>query len=299
MFFGRVVVYVFAVVSLLCVATANAGLWRRESPRAAVADISSTNGLWCISVGFVPVTSFDADKNLLENHRMAEMVARWGLLRELQASSSQKLEISGLEKISFSVGRDFAKAEFSVPTKGVRLVLKDELLHKNNASPVQDNVMPEWPASVTNAKISDKEIESILRKYPFFVETGGAKLLHLEDGRILMVAVGMTDAAKSKIARQTVAESKARAALVSEVNGIKVFAEKRLDEKSVSTVSEKGEACFEIVESQEKVKSKSSGKIQSLEIIGTWELKSENLFCLAIGRIIPENEVHNYVTNLK
>ena len=40
-------------------------------------------------------------------------------------------------------------------------------------------------------------------------------------------------------------------------------------------------------------------KIQGLGIIGTWIVKDENLFCLAVGRIIPASEVKQYITEIK
>lgn len=91
--------------------------------------------------------------------------------------------------------------------------------------------MPKWPDSVVSVEISNGEIEAILRKHPFFIKTGGAKILCLEDGRALIVSIGITDASKSPIASRTIAESKARAALVSQVNGVKVFTERDLSMK--------------------------------------------------------------------
>ena len=159
--------------------------------------------------------------------------------------------------------------------------------------------MPKWPDSVVDIEIGNDEIEAILRRHPFFIETGGAKILRLEDGRALIVSIGMTDAAKSPIARRTIAESKARAALVSQVNGVKVFTEKRVDEKMITKVTERGESAIELCESTERIRSTSTGKIQGLGIIGTWIVKDENSFCLAVGRIIPAKEVGQYITDIK
>jgi len=291
----NVIARMIAASVALATVAALAAEWRRESPRMASASVSQTNGLWNISVRFVPVVSFEENKNLLENHRMARSVAEWGLLKELKAKPSQTLEMSGLEKIAFSVEDDFAAAVFSVPIEGVRLVEKKAPVSKDNGDVQERPSAPAWPDTITDIKICDGETEAILRRHPFFIETGGAKILRLENGKALIIAIGMTDAAKPPVSRRTIAENKARAALVSQVNGIKVFTEKRLDEKTVSNMSGKGEAAFEISESTERIRSISAGKIQGLEVVGTWVLKDGNQFCLAIGRIIAADEVAEFV----
>ena len=287
-----------ALIALATSATL-AAEWRRESPRRASASVSQTNGLWNISVQFVPVTSFEENKNLLENHRMAQSIAEWGLLKELNAKPTQTLETTGVEKTAFSVRKDFVFADFSIPTGGVCLVEKKVPAVKDIGEAPERPSLPPWPDTVADIKICDGETEAILRRHPFFMETGGAKILRLEDGKALIVAIGMTDAAKSPVARRTIAESKARAALVSQVNGIKVFTEKRLDEKNVTKISEKGEAAFEISESTERIRSISAGKIQGLGTVGTWVLKDENQFCLAIGRVIAAGEVEEFISSVQ
>ena len=279
-----------AAMLLLVITAAPAADWRRDSPRKASASVSMTNGLWCISVSFAPVTSFDKNKNILENQRMAQAIAEWALLKELRAEPFQVLETSGLQKTAFYSGKDSATAIFSVPVNSVRLVERKELISSDSKL---KSSMPTWPETVTSVKICDSEIEAILRRHPFIVETGGAKVFHLEDGRVFVVAIGMTDAANPAVSRLTIAESKARAALVSKVNGVRVLTETRLSEKSVSKISEKGEATFEVSESTECIESKALGGLRGLEIVGTWVLKDENMFCLAIGRIVAADEWHS------
>ena len=288
------------LVSFTLIATfeISAAEWRRKSPRKATVNVAMSNGIWNISVSFVPVLSFEENKNLLENHRMARMIAEWGLLKELHATSSQVLETSGLQKAAFSVSQNVVNAEFIVPQEGVRLVERRPPVRMQDVGAVPKKQMPKWPDSLVDIEISNGEIEAILRRHPFFIKTGGAKILRLEDGRALIVSIGMTDAAKSPIARRTIAESKARAALVSQVNGVKVFTEKRVDEKTITKVTERGESAFEFCESTERIRSTSTGKIQGLDIIGTWIVKDENSFCLAVGRIIPAKEIEQYITDI-
>ena len=288
-----------AVASVFIAAdSASAAEWRRKSPVNASACVSHTNGIWQISVKFHPVTSFEEGKNLLENHKIAQTIAEWGLLKELHASPTQTLEVSGLRKTSFSVGKDAVRAKFSVPLEGVRLVERKAAAHKQPAANVK---IPDWPDSVVDVEIGDEEIEAILRRHPFFIKTGGAKILRLEDGRALIVSIGMTDAAKPTVARRTLAKSKAQSALMTHVNGIRVFTEKRLGEKTFATFSKHGEAAIELCESTECIKSESKGKLLGLDIniIGTWIVKDENTFCLAIGRLIPADEVPQFVSTVQ
>ena len=286
-----------AVASVfIAAASASAAEWRRKSSANASACVSHTNGIWQISVKFHPVTSFEEGKNLLENHKIAQTIAEWGLLKELHASPTQTLEVSGLRKTSFSVGKDTVRAEFSVPLEDVRLVERKAAVHKQPAANVE---IPDWPDSIVDVEIGDEEIEAILRRHPFFIKTGGAKILRLEDGRALIVSIGMTDAAKPAVARRTIAENKARSALAAHVNGVRVFTEKRLDEKTSATLSKHGEAAIELCESTERIKSESKGRLQGLDIIGTWIVKDENTFCLAIGRLIPADEVSQFVSTVQ
>ena len=296
----KIVSYViFVTFAFVATVEASATEWRRKSPRNATVEIFSTNGQWNISVRFVPVTSFEENKNLLESHRLALAIAEWGLLKELNAAPSQMLETTGLKKTAFSICKDVVKAGFVVPQEGVRLVEREMSVRKQKEGVVQNTPMPEWPDSVVDVEITNNEIEAILRRHPFFIKTGGAKILRLEDGRALIVSIGMTDASKEPIARQIIAESKARAALVSHVNGVKVFTEKRVEEKTITKVTERGESAFEFCESTERIRSTSTGKIQGLGIIGTWIVKDENSFCLAVGRIIPVKEFEQYITDIK
>ena len=295
----RFVSLVFVVYAFISTSAASAAEWRRETPRMASANVTHTNGQWNISVRFIPVTSFEENKNLLENHRMALSIAEWGLLKELKAKQSQSVETSGMEKIAFSVGKDFAVAEFSVPDGGVRIVEKKFPVHAKNMEDQGNSNMPAWPDSLSDVKIPNAEIEVILRRHPFFVETGGAKILRLADGKVLVASIGMTDATKAPMARRTISERKARAALISHVNGTKVFTETLINNRSVTKVSEKGEAALEITESTERIRESSAGKLQGLDVIGTWILKDGNLFCLAVGCLIPADEVPQYISTVQ
>lgn len=295
----KIASYILVAFALIATVETFAAEWRQRSPRMATANVFSTNGTWNIAVSFVPVMAFEENKNLLENHRLAVTIAEWGLLKELHAAPSQMLETSGLQKTAFSVCQNVVNAEFIIPQEGVRLVERKAPVYKRNEGTVHRNHMPKWPDSVVSVEISNGEIEAILRKHPFFIKTGGAKILCLEDGRALIVSIGITDASKAPIARRTIAESKARAALVSQVNGVKVFTEKRLVDETITKVSEHGESAIELCGSTERIRSTSTGKIQGLGIIGTWIVKDENLFCLAVGRIIPASEVKQYITEIK
>lgn len=285
--------------AIISATAALAAEWRRESSRKASVNVTHTNGLWNISVRFIPVTSYEECKNLLENNRMALSIAEWGLLKELNAKQSQVLETSGMEKIAFSVGKDFAVAEFSVPEGGVHIAEKKSSVHKANTDDRESYTVPTWPDSLSDVMISNGEIEAILRRHPFFIETGGAKILRLADGKVLVVSIGMTDAAKSPMSRRTISESKARAALISYVNGVTVFTETQINDRAVTKVSEKGEAAFEITESTERIRENAAGKLRGLDVIGTWILKDGNQFCLAIGCLIPANEVPQYISTVQ
>lgn len=279
-------------VFLLSAATCLAAEWREKSPRQPVASVSAEDGTWRIVVSFLPVTSFDEGKNRLENERISRSIAEWGLLRELGAKPDLMLETSGMVRTEFFVEADRVRSVYTVPTNGVRLVNRpSEPIGFPEPETAAAPAKPEWPAAVADVSFDDPDVENFLCRYPFLMETGGAKIVRLADGMALVISIGMTDAAKSPLARRTVAEQKARAALVTAANGVRVYTETRLVEATTVIATNGVESsAVEFSESTERICSESSGWLPGLPVLGTWTLKDEGLFCLAIGRLLPKEE---------
>lgn len=274
-------------VLLLCVAVAaNAREWTFKSPRRPVAKVSQEEGVWRIAVSFLPVSAFDdSGKNLTENRRLAKTFAEWGLLRELGASDDQMLEVSGLERLEFNVSEEMVKALFTVPVPNARLVAKPT--EQPTASNGEASAELAWGEQFSEVKFDNQDIAHILHRNPFFMETGGAKIIRMADGRVLAIAIGMIDASKPKTMRKKMAENRARSALVSAVHGIRTYTLSMHSEKAKTHVSGDKEEAELFEESSETIISDSAGWAPGLPIVGSWILNEDGQFCLAIGEILP------------
>lgn len=249
------------------------------------------DGTWNVSVSFLPVTSFDDAKNLQENNLMAVNLAEWGLWKEMGGTPDQILEVSGLEKTAFSADAQKVSAVFRVPKDGCRLVPRPA--EEEKAAP--EETLPPWPDSVADAKINGREMEKYLREHPFLLETGGAKLVRRADGRLLVVSIGMIDASKPPLLRRKMAENRARTALVSLGNKIRVYDFASHSEKAVTSLSDTGEEKGELFEeSTERIESEVGGWLPGLPVAGTWILKEDNLFCLAIGELLSGEDAQRF-----
>ena len=271
---------------LLCAAiAAHAAEWRFKSLRRPIASVSQNDGEWRIVVTFLPVSAFeDEAKNRIENERLAKTFAEWGLLRELGASDGQMLETAGLVRKEFSTTEETASAVFVVPVSNVRLVDKPKPVAsaKDGAGkpPIQ------WPDKFSEVKFDNDEIADFLHGHPFFMEVGGVKVVRLADGRVLAIAIGMIDAAKPKTIRRKMAENRARSALVSEVHGIRTYTSSKYSEQVKTRVAGGEETPELFEESGETIISESAGWAPGLPIVGSWILKDDGQFCVAIGELM-------------
>lgn len=274
-------------VMLLCAAiAAHAGEWTFKSLRRPVAKVSQEEGMWRIVVTFLPVSAFDdSGKNLTENRRLAKTFAEWGLMRELGATNDQMLEVSGFETQAFVITDEMAKASFAVPVANVKLVTKPKA-ELTTAIQGESEAELTWAAQFSEVKFDNQQIAQFLHKNPFFMETGGAKIIRMADGRVLAIAIGMIDVSKPKTMRKKMAENRARSALVSSVHGVRTYTSSMYSEKAKIHVADDKEEAELFEESAETIVTESAGWAPGLPIVGSWILKEDEQFCVAIGEIL-------------
>lgn len=140
----------------------------------------------------------------------------------------------------------------------------------------------------------EPEFVPILESHPFLMHEGGAMFLRLSGGTNVLFAVGCTDRretanpAQEVLRQRRVAEAKARKAVTEALHGISVRSFVQTTEKTVVRREGDDEVVIEdLAELLEKSESAVSGWIPGLPVVGTWVLTENDLFCLAIGRIIP------------
>lgn len=163
------------------------------------------------------------------------------------------------------------------------------------ASAVPANDFP----NISNANI-EVSFDPILRDHPFLMQEGGAMFLHLPGGTNVLFSIGMTDRRKTgkptaeAMRQRRVAEEKAKKAIAESIHGIhvKIFVQTR----ETTVIQRKGdteEVLEDLTEIFEKSESDVSEMILGLPVVGTWILKEDDTFCLAIGRLFPPSENGN------
>lgn len=130
---------------------------------------------------------------------------------------------------------------------------------------------------------------------PLLMEMGGAKIERLEDGRIVVLAVGMTpikgsDAAE-RMRQVDVARAKAQKALVAKFERVQVDANTVLVEATATTTSDTQNTYETQKLLIQQIRVSVSGIVKSLPDVGTWKSPQRDIFYLAIGKILTPDEL--------
>jgi hypothetical protein len=140
--------------------------------------------------------------------------------------------------------------------------------------------------------LSDVEVEPAFRELlsamPLQLESGGAKIFKLHDGSLWIVSIGSTPAKTASggesIRRRTVAQSKATAHAVAELNGIEVKATTVATNRDKTTISKGTESGSSEETLEETIVTLARGMLKEFGTVGTWMNKEKTVFFLAIGK---------------
>jgi hypothetical protein len=147
---------------------------------------------------------------------------------------------------------------------------------------------PETPAFLD--VVIDEPFRPYLLTNPLLMEVAGAKVIHLPGGRRVLLAVACTDwrdnSGKDQMRRTTLCRNKARAALLTEQQGVQVATLTKSEERDVITIENGVEHGRSIAESLEITTSQAQGLVQEMPVVGTWRSPDGSLFYLALGRFV-------------
>lgn len=137
----------------------------------------------------------------------------------------------------------------------------------------------------------EKEFEPILKSVPLLLNAGGAKIIQRPDGSIWIVSIGVTvtkypETPKELMRRNIVAQDKARANAIAELNGNKVTVTilyKSTDKVIIENGHEKAQS-EEVLE--EKIVTEARGIIREIAKIANWMDEKETLYYVAIAKRI-------------
>lgn len=153
------------------------------------------------------------------------------------------------------------------------------------------------PAADPEAKFDAVEIEKAfevyLRSNPLLMEVTGAKIIRLDNGNRVVLAVASTvlkdKSADEKIRAEKVCRIKALASVVAEKEGVQVAHTEKLEEKTVIVLDgekEKGKSVSVLLQI---TKTKVEGITKDMPAVGKWKSKDGDVFYMAIGIVLDKN----------
>lgn len=139
----------------------------------------------------------------------------------------------------------------------------------------------------------DKAYEPYLLSEPLLMEASGAKIIRLENGDRLLVAVASTilrdSSAKERLRAETVCRTKALASVVAEKQGVQIAHTERVAETTRVVLDGQKETAKSISELFQTTTAKVEGLAPDLPVIGRWKSKKGDVFYLAIGTQITQH----------
>ena len=140
-------------------------------------------------------------------------------------------------------------------------------------------------------KFSEVSVSENFKPYlfsnPMLMETAGAKIIRLSKGQSLIISVEFVelgDMFKASILEaKNKCEIKARANILGQTKGYKIYRTETLEEKTEIRLDNSIEQGKSLSTYTNIIKSETSGIIKGMEVIGTWKSKDKLLFYLAIG----------------
>lgn len=256
---------------LLAVATgmaaAEPAVVKLGGPREAVVEIEHEGMDYRLGVTMRAVTSFDARSDREANRSLARGFATAALSRQLGCGPHQELSLTGLTAGGESLEGDRFSLAFAVPEAGVKLVDK--------------------PSPFDKVRL-DPEFAGYLLAEPLLMEVDGAKLIRLDDGRVLVLGIASAKlAGPSALDRkkaETVARNRALAHVVAEKKGVQVARAETVERRTrVILEAEGGESAESVADYLETTSAKVQGMTRDFPIVGRWQSLDGTLFSVAIG----------------
>jgi hypothetical protein len=135
----------------------------------------------------------------------------------------------------------------------------------------------------------DKPFAAYLRANPLLMEVPGAKIIRLEDGNQMIVAVAYTvladDRAKTRLDAEKVCRVKALASVVAEKQGAQVAHVEKGEERTVIVLEDGKEKARSVSEVLQITQTQVEGLAPGLSVVGRWKSKDGQFFYLALGMI--------------
>jgi hypothetical protein len=166
------------------------------------------------------------------------------------------------------------------------------------ASPVTEKAVPsegrpasekDPPSAEFSEVLLDKAFARYLQTNPVLMATAGAKVIRLDDGRKVVLAVGSTalkdNSAAERLRAERVCRLHAEASLAAERQGVQVARLERLQERTRVVLEDDKEKGRNVSELLQITTTKVEGLVRGMPVVGRWKSKEGDVFYLAIGAV--------------
>ncbi len=148
-------------------------------------------------------------------------------------------------------------------------------------------------AGADDEKFSDVLIDRAFAPYlqanPILMAVPGAKIIRLEDGKQVILAVASTvladDRAKTRLDAEKVCRVKALASVVGEQKGVQVAHVEKVEERTVLVLEDGKERGKSVSEVLQITTARVKGLAPGMAVVGRWKSKDGQTFYLALGRV--------------
>lgn len=235
--------------------------------RRTVVTITDDGRDYALAVRMLAVKSFDEPSDREANRGLSRAAALSALTRHLKVGQRQELVVREFRAGAETTEEGTFRLSFAVPKSGVKVV--------------------ERPAPDAGKKI-DPEFAPYLLADPLLMELEGAKVIRLDDGRVLVLGVAssaLKDASAADRKRaETIARQRALAHIVAEKTGVQVARAETIDRKTTVTIdADAGERAESVAEYLETTQARVKGGTRDFPIVGRWTSDDGTLFTVAVG----------------
>jgi hypothetical protein len=133
----------------------------------------------------------------------------------------------------------------------------------------------------------EKPFDAYLLANPLLMEVTGAKVIRLENGQQVVLAVASTvlenDSAEERLRAEKVCRVKALANVVSQKGGVQVARVEQLKEKTVVTLENDKETGRSVSELLQITTARVEGIARDMPVVGRWKSADGKVFYLALG----------------
>jgi len=150
---------------------------------------------------------------------------------------------------------------------------------------------PREPRTTAFSEVEiDNQYKDYLLAQPLLMEVAGAKILRLENGSQVVLAVASTvlkeKSPQERLRAERVCRIRAIASLVGEKQGVQVAHVERLEEKAVIVLDGEKETGKSVSDLLQIAQTKVEGITRDMPVIGRWKSREGDVFYLAIGMIV-------------